>query len=29
MKTIGSVNEAVETVGMEFGVSRWFEVDMD
>jgi acyl dehydratase len=27
MKTIGSVDEAVETIGAELGVSRWFEVD--
>jgi acyl dehydratase len=27
MKTIGSVNEAVETIGAELGVSRWFDVD--
>lgn len=27
MKTIGSVDEAVEAIGAELGVSRWFEVE--
>src|SRR6185312_14973519 len=27
MKTIGSVDEAVEAIGTELGVSQWFEVE--
>jgi hypothetical protein len=27
MKTIGSVDEAVEAIGAELGVSRWVEVN--
>ena len=27
MKTIGSVDEAVEAIGAELGVSRWFDVE--
>jgi acyl dehydratase len=27
MKTIGSVDEAVEAIGAELGVSQWFEVE--